>query len=328
MADFFPVRYSQSSPTALQEELCNRYSFDGLPECTLFQSGLNDTYQIKFDNDIFYLRVSPTNKYILKDIEEEAEIINLLVKNGVNAASPMCCNGGEFVWEINAPEGKRYCIMFKEAKSLPSGSKINQHFNLGQMVAKIHSITDKYEVSVNRKGFEPENLVEIPLALVKQYFNENDFDYLVCAAKKCIEYIVQMLPVTKPYYGFCHGDIQPNNYRFTDEIPELFDFDCMGTGWRSCDIAVLLWNMSMRNDKYIESNEWHAFLDGYNSVRVLTENEMKTLPAFCALRMIWFMGVHMDLKNRFTGSAGYNNNFFSFCLNNFKWWFDKAFLEL
>ena len=247
MTDIFPVRYSQPSPIALQKELLNRYSFVELPECILFQSGLNDTYQVKCSDDIFYLRISPTNKYILKDIEEEVEIINLLVKNGVNAASPVICNDGKFVWEINAPEGKRFCLMFNEAKSLPSGSEINQHLNLGQMVANIHSIADKYEILVNRKGFEPKNLVDIPLSLIKQYFNEDDFNYLTSASKKCIEHIVHMLPATRPYYGFCHGDIQPNNYRFIGEIPQLFDFDCMGNGWRSFDIAVLLWNMSIIN---------------------------------------------------------------------------------
>lgn len=328
MTDIFPVRYSQPSPAALQKELSERYLFDGLPECSLFQSGLNDTYQVRSGNEIFYLRISQANKYIFKDIEEEAEIINLLVKNGVHAASPVCCNNGKFVWIINAPEGERYCILFKEAKNSPSGSETKKHFNLGQTVAQIHTITDKYDISVNRKGFEPDHLIDIPLTLIKQHFNEEDFNYLELASKRCIEHAVCMLPLTKPYYGFCHGDIQPNNYRFTGDIPELFDFDCMGTGWRSFDIAVFLWNMSMANEKYGECNDWHAFLDGYNSVRVLTENEMKALPVFCALRMIWFLGIHMDLKERFTGSSGYNQNFFAFCLNNFKSWYNKAFPEL
>ncbi len=110
MAEIFPVRYSQPSPTALQKELVDRYSFNELPYCSLFRSGLNDIYQIKFCNDTFYLRISPANKYNLKDIEEEVEIINLLIKNGVKAAPPVCSNNGKFVWEINAPEGKRFLV--------------------------------------------------------------------------------------------------------------------------------------------------------------------------------------------------------------------------
>ncbi len=80
----------------------------------------------------------------------------------------------------------------------------------------------------------------------------------------------------------------------------------------------------MKNEKYIESKDFQAFLDGYNSVRLLTENEMKALPALCALRMIWFMGLHMDLRNRYTGSYGYSQKFFESGLSNFKLWYNKA----
>lgn len=328
MPDIFPVRYSQPSPSALKSELLKRYPFDVIADCTLFKSGLNDVYQVRSGDEIYYLRISPANKYVLKDIEEEADIINLLVENGVNAAPPVCCNDGKFVWEINAPEGKRFLILFKEAKSSPSGDETKMQFNLGQMLAKIHTITDRNDISVNRKGFEPVNLTTRPLELVKPYINEEDFDFLASASQKCIEFVEESVPVKEPYYGFCHGDIQPNNYRFIGEKPELFDFDCMGTGWRVSDIAVLLWNMSMGNEKYNESSLWQSFLDGYNSVRILTESELKCLPAFCALRMIWFMGIHMDLKERFTGSFGYNKDFFGFCINNFKSWYSKAFPEL
>ena len=245
MTSIFPVRYAQPSPSALKKELLNRYVFDKITECTLFKSGLNDVYQVKSGDEIFYLRISPANKYILKDIEEEADIINILVENGVNAAPPVCCKSGKFVWEINAPEGKRFLILFKEAKNSPSGEEPKMHYNLGHMLAQIHIITDNYIITINRKGFEPDNLQTKPLELVKPYINEEDFDFLVTASQKCIDFIGDSIPATEPYYGFCHGDIQPNNYHFIGERPGLFDFDCMGIGWRAFDIAVFLWNMSM-----------------------------------------------------------------------------------
>ncbi len=94
--------------------------------------------------------------------------------------------------------------MFKEAKNSPSGNEIKKLFNLGQMTAKIHVITDEYKILVNRKGFESENLTDKSLSLVKPYINEDDFNFLMCSSKKCIDYIVNLLPTTRPYFGFCY----------------------------------------------------------------------------------------------------------------------------
>jgi Ser/Thr protein kinase RdoA (MazF antagonist) len=129
----------------------------------------------------------------------------------------------------------------------------------------------------------------------------------------------------KPYYGFCHGDIQPSNINYIEERPIIFDFDCMGNGWRAHDISVFVWNNTLINEKYVESEAWKAFLDGYNSVRLLTENELLCINAFGALRALWVMGVHSNLRERNIGCMGFNENYYNFFINNFKLWYNKVF---
>lgn len=40
------------------------------------------------------------------------------------------------------------------------------------------------------------------------------------------------LQAENPYYCFCHGDIHRGNVFFCDTTPRIFDFDCMGKGYR------------------------------------------------------------------------------------------------
>ncbi|HBL85351.1 MAG: hypothetical protein A2Y17_11625 [Clostridiales bacterium GWF2_38_85] len=324
---YFPVRCSQLNQNALINELLYRYEVKEPITCNLFRRGMNDVYIIETEGKRYFLRISFTDVYEYQDYVDEAYIINLLNDNDIFVATPVHCKDENCIWSINAPEGIRYAMLFNEAKNNPSGDNLKKIHNVGTNVARIHTITDNNNVVLNRASIDIFQLTENPLRLIKPHLNNrmNDHEYLVEASNRLAKYISEKLTTDKPYYGFCHGDIQQSNFYFIGENPIFFDFDCMGYGWRAHDICIYLWNNTLSNEKFIESEEWKTFLEGYNAVRILDKNELLAINAFAALRGLWVMGVHADLVERNLGCQIFSKGYFDFFIGNIKMWDNRIF---
>ncbi|MDF2540446.1 MAG: aminoglycoside phosphotransferase [Herbinix sp.] len=326
----FPARYTQLDPKALKEELIQRYDLQEPLSCRAFDNGINDIYIVKTESNVYYLRISMTGRHDLIDYEEEVTIINSLGGNGIRVAAPVCCKDGNFVWDILAPEGVRYAVLFQEAKRSPSEDKIKSSYLLGQMAAQIHKIADNNDYKVSRAPIDLSQLAYEPLKVIQPYLEHRaaDYEYLKNAAEKLCRYVEVKLSYDKPYYGYCHGDIHSGNVFFEGVKPRIFDFDCMGYGWRAYDVCVYAWNETGGNEKYIESDEWKSFLEGYNDVRRMSEAELDAINVFAALRELWLMGLHADVIERNAGCCWYNDDYFNHRIGVFKKWFERAEAKL
>lgn len=321
----FPVRYSQLDPNAIRVELIQRYGFDKQLICNFYDNGLNDIYIVKLEKLVYYLRVSLAGIHKKYDYEEEITAINILNQNNIKVAAPVKCNDGQYIWEINAPEGIRYAVLFEEAKNFPSDNHEKKAFNLGQMLAKLHKVADANNFTVSREPIDITQLAKRPLKLINPYLTQRqaDYDFIKDAAEKLCLYIEKNLSHEKPYYGFCHGDVHSGNVFFNGDNPTIFDFDCMGYGWRAYDICVFAWNETGSDENYIQKEPWTAFIEGYNSIRKLSKIELEAINAFAALRELWLMGLHADVIEKNAGCCWYNDNYFNFRINLFKLWYHR-----
>ena len=322
--NYFKVSYSVADCEELKSKLIKRYPLPEPVTCRLFRCGVSDIYLVIANQVLYYLRIMKTGVYNLTDYEEEANIMLELNANGVNTAIPAQCIDGKYLWSINAPEGIRYAILFTEAKNNPSGNNIKINFNLGQAVAKIHAIADEKNFKVSRVPIDFTQLIQKPLDLIKPYLNPDKYKFICDALENLRKFIEEKLTTEKPYYGFCHGDIQLGNVFFEGEIPKFFDFDCMGYGWRSNEVAVHIWNQSHGNPQFKEGDEYKAYIDGYNSIRQLNENEMDCINAFGAIRAIWVTGLNIKLLETERGSI-FINHVVERLTENFKIWYEKVF---
>jgi Ser/Thr protein kinase RdoA (MazF antagonist) len=202
--------------------------------------GMNDVYLLRTENETYFLRISPTGVYKLNDYKEETAIIDLLSQHNIGVANPIKCRDGSSVWSVNAPEGERFAILFPEAKNQPSQDQLKNMYNLGVAIARMHMITDENNVQVSRPPIDLVQLVDTLKKLIKQHFGNRmgDYEYLCDSMDKISQFINYTLPMTKPYYGFCHGDLNTMNIYFDSDLPVMFDFDTMGYGWRAHDLAV------------------------------------------------------------------------------------------
>lgn len=318
------TRYSQFDPQTVGEELRRRYGL-AQPDCRLFKSGMNDVYLVKTPGKNYYLRISLAGTFGKTDYEQEACAMTELHRRGVNAILPVSCKGGGFVWQLAAPEGLRYAILFEEAIQRPSQNPVAQTRNLGRMIAQLHKVSDECRFAVGRPPNDAAQLVEKPLRLIKPYFSHRqaEYDDFSKAVKELYRFVESILPKEPPYYGFCHGDIHRSNVFFYGDDPAIFDFDLMNYGWRALDVSVYVFNETLSDEQYIEKEAWSAFLEGYSSVRPFSKTELCCISAFAALNIPKVMGLHAELFGRNMGCFFYNDAYFDFFLHQFKLWHER-----
>ena len=145
---------------------------------------------------------------------------------------------------------------------------------------------------------------------------------------KLWDYVKAALPQKAPYYGYCHGDMHSGNIFFVEDQPQIFDFDCMGYGYRAYDICIFAWSTTFRQQNFIETQSWQMYLEGYSSIRKLGEDELRCIPAFAALRCLWLMGLHLDGTAYKNSWSVFNDGYFNNNMTLFKLWYYRVFPDL
>jgi hypothetical protein len=94
-------------------------------------------------------------------------------------------------------------------------------------------------------------------------------------------------------WTLCHGDCHGGNARIAVDGPRagqaiFFDFDDGGPGYLAYDLAVYLWaNAFFQRQGFAM---WHAFIDGYRSIRTIPPPDFDAVHLFVPIRHIWLIG--------------------------------------
>lgn len=317
---FFPTLSSILSPNALLKEVNLRYGLNAL-QCRLWSSGLNDVYLLQEAASKYFLRISHAMRFTKKDYEEELNVMLQLRARGINTCIPIKQTDETYIWGINAPEGKRYAVLFDEVKN----DKIVTTYNMGKLAAEIHKASDDIMLKISRQPISHEQLITQPIKSIIETnsMNELDTQFIVESSTQMWNYLKSQIPDTAPYYGYCHGDMHSGNVYFYGSMPQIFDFDCMGIGYRAYDLCVYLWDETSVNEEFINSEEWKDYLRGYSEVRLLLKAEIIAIPAFAALRQLWFIGLLIDATNINNSWDGLDNSFFIEQLKRYIFWHNK-----
>ena len=90
-------------------------------------------------------------------------------------------------------------------------------------------------------------------------------------------------------WTFCHGDCHGSNARIPTDGPRagqaiFFDFDDGGPGYLAYDLAVYLWaSVFFKRQRFAM---WHAFIDGYRSIRSITPTDFDAVRLFVPIRHV------------------------------------------
>lgn len=74
--------------------------------------------------------------------------------------------------------------------------------------------------------------------------------------------------------------------------PTLFDFDQCGYGWCAFDIGKF-WQVALKMN--IDIAVRNSFIEGYQTIRQLSEPELASIPVFVKAAHIWVMGINTNV---------------------------------
>jgi Ser/Thr protein kinase RdoA (MazF antagonist) len=245
--------------------------------------GTNDTYRIEKDGKRAFLKLYRRGWRSRAEIQGEVDLLRFLRRKHASVSSPISTTTGAFIDQIDTPEGRRYAVLFSEAKGTEPKFSQESSRKFGHLVASIHKAADscpfRFEGRIwtltilfaNRSNACARTL--LTGLEISRFLTRN-----LRGVGRCSRLASSSSP---PEFGICHGDLTFGNLRRDDSGRfTLIDFDFSGYGWRSYDICVFLWS---RGDKFSPSarrkrtNQWRAFLEGYRAVRQLSEAELQAV---------------------------------------------------
>ncbi len=292
----FPVTESTLSADHLGKVLKELYSLGNESTCKLFRTGINHLYIIADDNLKFVFRVYTFNWRTKLEISEELRLLTHLQANNIPIACPIPDKDGNFIQILNAPEGSRYGVLF----SFAEGKKIPQFteeisFTIGQTMARMHQVTENF--SLQRVEYNPQTLLKDSSRISNRFFGQDSEDMVF--VNRTADYLVTELEKVKDNEirsGAIHLDIWFDNMHITENGGvTLFDFDFCGIGWLCLDIAyymLQLYNTRQSDDVY--RKKLKSFIDGYESVQVISAEEKRILPMIAVSLWFFYLGVQCD----------------------------------
>ena len=285
----FPVTTSTLSAKELGNFIKDKYQLNENINCKLFRTGMNHTYFLSDNETKYVVRIYSYNWRSKSEINEELALLQLLKENNLSVSFPIQDKNGEFIQQLNAPEGIRYVVLFSFAK----GEKIrfmNKEtcFSIGSLMAQIHNLT--IHKPINRVSYNKKSLIELPYTHLKQFFSKElpEMKFI-----KEVERSFRDSDFDDVQSGVVHMDIWYDNMAVahTNEIT-IFDFDFCGNGWQILDLGYFCKQLF-----FIESGKKQYelkvknFLNGYQDIRRLSNQELQLIPKAGTAVFIFYLGV-------------------------------------
>ncbi|UUC44813.1 phosphotransferase [Flavobacterium cerinum] len=318
----FPVTASTLSETALGNFIKEKYQLSEKFNCQLFRTGVNHTYFISDNETKFVFRVYCHQWRTKIEIEQELALLNLLRKNALSVSYPISDSNGNFIQEINAPEGIRYAVLFSFAKGEKMRFMSNETcFSIGFLMAKIHNVTESEKI--DRVNYDAELLLNESYNKIKPFFDEDldEMKFLKAIGSKIAKRMNES-DLLENKKGIVHLDIWYDNLSVNNENEiTIFDFDNCGNGLLILDVGYFCKQLFfIESDKNEYESKVKSFLNGYQSIRNLSEKEIELIPEAGASIFVFYLGVQaqrFDWSNIF-----FTENYLKMFVGRIRNWID------
>jgi Ser/Thr protein kinase RdoA (MazF antagonist) len=291
----FPVVYSTPRTDAVADFVSTHYDLPGSIGCKLLNRGFNDTFEVRSGVERFIFRVSGRRARGEADVASETAFLAYLDSQGIPVAAAVPMRDGALFTSAFFPEGRRPAVLFRYAEGRPSkarGSVADASAN-GVTLARIHDAAGGFAASDNgRYRLDSDHLLHRPLSFILAIEGLSDSvrTGLVDLTGRLSRALAERDGLS---WTHCHGDCHGYNAHIALHGANtgqavFFDFDESAPGYLAYDIAVFLWCCVIFERK--DHAFWHAFIEGYRSIRELPHADFEAAHLFVPIRHIWLLG--------------------------------------
>jgi Ser/Thr protein kinase RdoA (MazF antagonist) len=276
------------------------------PRCSRLHEGLNDAYLIETATDRFVLKLYRAGWRTREEVLYEVDALLHLHGKGVPVACPLPASDGSSVQSVPTAEGERQAVLFTHAGGVEAACLDPALCRrMGHIQAAVHNAADDFHSPHPRFALDLDHLLTEPLARLEPLLAHRDEDWqLLLTVASVVRRRVEQQTTEGVDWGFCHGDLVPQNVRFSGDQFCLFDFECSGPGWRASDLALFhTYLLDERAQIAAVEPLWEAFLEGYRTRRPLRSTDLALVSTLAAAKQVWVLGIHAWLWH--TARAGH-----------------------
>jgi Ser/Thr protein kinase RdoA (MazF antagonist) len=289
------VGYSTATADSVGDFLATRYALPSPVKCSLLRRGFNDSFEVLDANGQRYvLRLSCRRMRGEADVASETQFLAYLNSVDVPVAVPVPAQDGALFSRGLLPEGQRAVVLFRHigGRSPRPGACTDARAQ-GVTLARIHAAAENYAGGkAAHYRLDLNHLLHRPLAAV------TGIKPLAAKTRAYLTELASRLSASVAAAGnlswtHCHGDCHGGNARIAEDGLRagqaiFFDFDDGGPGYLAYDLAVYLWGNAFLPRERVAM--WHAFIDGYRSIRPIAAADFDALHLFVPIRHFWLMG--------------------------------------
>lgn len=242
-----------------------------------WRSSASHVFVIPDPNGKRYLRFVPDAHRSAESFSAIAELTARLADRGVPVARPVASEAGPLTATVDTPLGPMHAMVIEAApgETLDADElDENDARAWGAALARVH----RDAADLGRRL--PGPLRELPEAAAL-FAADPD----LAAAAAALHERLRDLERDPSCFGVVHGDFELDNLAWNDGVATAFDFDEACRSWYAADVAFALRDLTDETGLPAAGHRgrFAAFIDGYRSVRPLSEAD---LPLFAGLNAI------------------------------------------
>ncbi|WP_196886847.1 phosphotransferase [Aureivirga sp. CE67] len=281
--------------------VAKNYHFIEKSDTSILKTGISHNYLISEENQKYVFRVYFKDWRTREEIEEEIKLLNYLHQNGISVSFPLKDTDGNYIQEVEAPEGKRFAVLFSYADGdFVRNPDEKDCFEFGKTIAKMHQLLENQ--SLKRINYNAESLIGWAYEKSKEMFSEeiSSMQYFKRAKEK-VEIAFDKADKTQLKKGVVHLDLWYQNMKKDNGKFTFFDFDNCGNGFLFLDLSyalMLLFKNEPNKELFVILRE--AFYEGYESILPITNEEKHLIPYGGLAIWLHYTGIHVVRFDDFT----------------------------
>jgi len=302
------VVYSTPCAEAVADFVSAHYDLRGPLACKMLRRGFNDTFEVRAEGgERFIFRVSARRARGEADVGSETAFLAYLDREGIPVAAAIPSRDGSLFTSAHFPEGQRPAVLFRyaEGRASQAGTSAADASANGVTLARIHEAASGFAAfDKGRYRLDLDHLLGRPLSAILA------LDLGDAVRTKLVDLTERLSAAVAERDGLswtrCHGDCHGYNAVIAEQGPRtgqavFFDFDDGGPGYLAYDLAVFLWCCVSFGRKWYAS--WHAFIEGYRTIREIPPADFAAVPFFVPIRHMWLMGEYASRTHEWGSQA-------------------------
>ena len=266
MAVYTKLKHQEVRQFLEQYNINNFKDYKGITE------GVENTnYLIKTSEQDYILTIYE-KRVDENDLPFFIKLLSYLSENKFPCPKPIANKNNEKINRIKNKNAALVTFLNGQSKNKITSEEC---FEIGKITAQLHEITKKF--NINRKNnLSIENWESIFEKTIKQKIDLDES--IIKKTKNYLNFLKDKWPKNLPQ-GIIHADLFPDNIFFTNnKVSGIIDFYFACNDFFAYEIAICINSLCFDNNSTFNMTKAKNLIDGYTSIRTLSEDEKKYLP--------------------------------------------------